>query len=457
VTTWGAEQLDAALDDVIREQMERWKVPGLAVAVFDRGAVSSRGYGVTSIETGQPVTPNTLFRIASISKTFTATLVLIAVDRGLVDLDTPVVRYLPDLPLADEGARETVTLRHLLTHTGGFESDDWRDTGQGDDALSRYVAGFQDLRQLAAPGHLWAYSNTGLSLAGHVVATVLQQPFERAMHEHVVEPLGLERTVMFPHEAIVYPVAIGHTATPDGLEINRRYAMPRGITPAGGVISTVEDLMAYAAFHMGDGATKGRHVLSEGLLRAMQEPEVEAAGHYDACGLGWMMRFFGDTRTVEHTGDILGLESHLALVPEQSFAVAALTNSSNGAVVAKAVVDRALERYCGLRWRGPERIALTPEQLEPCAGAYAYPLGAGADVTRADVTVAPKGGGLFVTVEVPDADPQPFSPFHLEPVGKNRFIAAEGEFRNMRVDFIPNADGSVRYVRLFGRLAEPRV
>src|SRR5579884_3627366 len=253
MTTTEVEAIGNELKAFVEEQMEHWKVPGVALAVRDGDEVLRHGFGVTSIETGQAVTADTLFRIASITKTFTATLAMMLVEEGLIELDTPVSRYVPDLPLTDRAAREKITMRNLLTHTVGFEGDDWRETGLEDDSLRRYVAGYGDLRQLAPPGEVWAYSNTGLALAGYVVATVLGKPFEEAMRERVFEPLGLERTFMHPHQAIVYPVAIGHQVSEGEVSIIRRYVMSRGNAPAGNIISTVDDLTTYAAFHMGDG------------------------------------------------------------------------------------------------------------------------------------------------------------------------------------------------------------
>ena len=110
---------------------------------------------------GLPVPADALFLPGSIGKLYTATLVMMLVDEGKLDLDTPIRHYLPDFEVRDAHARDTVTARHLLTHTSGFDGDHFTDTGRGDDALARYVAGCADLPQIVDPGRIWSYSNSG--------------------------------------------------------------------------------------------------------------------------------------------------------------------------------------------------------------------------------------------------------------------------------------------------------
>ena len=131
--------ISSDLDDYIRAQMARWTVPGAVVGILRDGARETRAYGVASLETGYPVRPDTLFPIGSISKVYTAALIMTLVDDGALDLDAPVVTYLPDLRLAHERAGETVTLRQLLTHQCGMYGDYYDDFGMGDHALARCV------------------------------------------------------------------------------------------------------------------------------------------------------------------------------------------------------------------------------------------------------------------------------------------------------------------------------
>src|SRR5579884_3535189 len=177
-----ANQFDQ-IEPYIRERMARWHVPGVAIGILSNGETATRGYGVASLETEFPVRPDTLFQIGSVSKVFTATLVMRLVEAGQLDLDAPIVTYLPDLKLADQAACGTITLRQLLSHTAGIWGDYFEDFGNGDDALEKAVATYSTLRQMTPPGATWSYCNAGFSLAGRVIERVTGQPFEQVMRE----------------------------------------------------------------------------------------------------------------------------------------------------------------------------------------------------------------------------------------------------------------------------------
>lgn len=132
----------------INKDMKRLRVPGVAVGVWHKGKEYTAGFGVTSIENPLPVTPDTLFQIGSISKTFTATLLMQLAEQGKVDLDTPVKKYIKDLKLQDKNVEKQVTTHHLLTHMGGWVGDYFNDFGNGDDALDRMVKDIAKLPQI---------------------------------------------------------------------------------------------------------------------------------------------------------------------------------------------------------------------------------------------------------------------------------------------------------------------
>ena len=159
----------ADLESVVRQEMERWSVPGMAVGVLRDGEIEAWGFGVASIETEQPVRPDTLFQIGSITKVVTTTVIMQLVDEGKVDLDQPVARCLPSFKLGDAAALGAVTVRHLLTHMTGFWGDRFDDFGPGDDALAKALATFGQLRQWTPPGEVWAYCNTGFQAAGAII------------------------------------------------------------------------------------------------------------------------------------------------------------------------------------------------------------------------------------------------------------------------------------------------
>ena len=363
----------APLDAVVRGTMERWAIPGMAIGIYRDGAVETYGWGVESLETGFPVRPDTLFQIGSISKVFCATLVMRLVDEGRLDLDTPVVEYIPGLELADPATRDRITIRHLLSHTGGFWGDYYTDQGPGDDALAKSLPGFAGLTQRHAPGDLWTYCNAGFNLIGIAIERLLGMTYEQAMANLVFAPLDLDNSFYFAHEAICYPVSVGHLQVKPGSDehrIARRYYLPRVNNPDGGIISNVEDVLTFAAFHLGDGTVNGKRLLSMEALAEMQRPHVKAVGWSDAWGLGWHVIHAGPDTLVGHDGSTIGFQSLLTLAPAKRLAIVCLTNSSRGSAATLPIAEWALAHYVGIERPRHTPVSLTAGQLARFAGRY---------------------------------------------------------------------------------------
>jgi CubicO group peptidase (beta-lactamase class C family) len=449
-------------DTHIRAQIARWTIPGVVVGLLHDGGREICAYGVTSLETGYPIRPDTLFPIGSIAKVYTAALIMTLVDEGTLDLDASVGAYLPDLRLADERARDTITLRQLLSHQSGLFGDYYDDFGMGDDALARCVASYSSLRQLSAPGELWAYCSSGFMLAGRIAEVVTGKSFETAMRERVFDPLSLDHSFLFAHEAIVYPTAVGHTLkTPGGDEhkVCRAYLLPRNVAPAGGIVSDAGDLLTFAEFFMGDGMWNGKRVLSPPALEEMLTPQVRAAGYLAAGyaewgGLGWAIRFIDGVKLVEHGGSLNGFQVKLKFVPERRFAIAILTNSGRGCVLGDHVSDWALDHFLGLRAPKPDTVSFTDDILSRFAGRYR-----GQDGEAAIFTV--QGGGLRRVIKETDpvsAYEQTFPPNLLLPISEREFVVVtQDENEGAQVDFIVGDDGAIRFLRMDGRLYDPLV
>jgi CubicO group peptidase (beta-lactamase class C family) len=451
----------------VQGEAARWNVPGIAVGVLQDEHVESLAYGITSIDTRQPVSPDTIFQIGSISKVFTATLVLRLADEGLLGLDTPVVSYLPDLRLADDHARATITLRQLLSHTSGLEGDRFLDHGRGDDGLTAAVASYDTLRQWAPPGRLWTYCNAGFSLAGRVVEQVTGQTFEVAIKERLFDPLGLERTVFFAEDAITWPHAVGHhlKSRTAGHTVARPYSLARSINPAGGIVSSTADLLRFARLHLADGAYDGRQLLPAAAARQMREPLTEAGNFGRSYGLGWSVWDVDGLRIVDHGGATNGFRAQLTVVPGRGFALVQLTNGESGAQAMAQIETWALEHFRGLRKRiAAPVVKLAAPELAGFAGTYVRHDGRFVVTTTDD-------GCLTVTVteineETGTEEAQPS--LLLEPVGARRFRSVRGPTKDAIVDFLtlpadghaptddghPGANGVRSLIRIGGRLAE---
>ena len=185
-------------------------------------------WGVANVATGAPVVPSTLFQLGSITKVYTATLVMQAVQAGLVGLDEPVRSQLQEFSVADPGATIEITPRHLLTHTSGIEGDHLIDTGWNPDALARYVATLAGLGQLHPTDEAYSFCNTGYGVLGRLLEVATGDDFDKVLRRRLTRPLGCRATVTLPHHALLHSVAVGHAPDPRPIP---RPARPAGRSP----------------------------------------------------------------------------------------------------------------------------------------------------------------------------------------------------------------------------------
>jgi CubicO group peptidase (beta-lactamase class C family) len=317
------EELGAKLSELIAKH----EVPGAQLAVLDGDDIVESAAGVLSLRTGCPTTTDALFLPGSIGKLYTATLVMQLVEEGRLDLDTPIRAYLPDFRVLDEEAAAVVTPRNLLSHTSGFDGDHFTDTGRGDDALALYVAGCADLPQIAPPGLIWSYSNSGYSILGRIVEVLHGKTFEEALKERIFEPLSLEHTVSFADEAIVHPVSVGHDPDEEKqLAVSSPWGLARAFGPMGAaVIASAGDVLRFVQPHLTGAAPQ---LLEPSLVSAMQEEQVQLVddllGH--AWGLGWILDRWGEIDVIGHDGNSIGQNAFMRVAPGERFGFCLQTN-----------------------------------------------------------------------------------------------------------------------------------
>ena len=439
--TWGR------LGEFVAQVMKAKNVPGIAVGVLYQGETRAAGFGVTSVDHPLPVTPETLFQIGSITKTFTGAAIMRLVEMGKLELEATVRTYAPDFKAADETAAAQVTIRHLLTHMAGWDGDLFDDTGAGDDALSRYVAGMAELEQLAPLGAVWSYNNAGFSLAGYIIERVAGKSYQTAMKELVFEPLGLQHCYFDPGEVMTHRFVVGHHGGDNGPQIARPWPLPR----SGGIICHAPDLLRYARFHLGDGgAEDGSRLLKPESVAQMQAPQVTVWGD-EAWGLTWAVNKVEGVSQISHGGGTMGQISLLALLPERQFAIAILTNADRGGEATHEISRWALKEYLGLGDPDPKPLESSTIELAPYVGRYSRPF--------AEVELGLLGGklvgqitykGSFPTKDTPPPpSPPPMSITRCEP---DRLLVLDGPFKNMRADVIRRPDGSIGWLRAGGRI-----
>lgn len=460
-----ADQAFRWLDGFIREGMKRYQVPGAAVAVHYRGRDFVRGYGVTSTRHPTPVDERTLFRIGSTSKTFTGTALMRLADAGRVELDQPVRAYLPSF-VPPAGAMN-VTVRQLVNHSAGWLGEDYQDEGRGSDALARYVSRMYRLPQLTPPGQVFAYNNAALTLAGRIVEQVSGKIYEYAIGDLLLGPLGLKHSFFFSDQIIGYNVAVPH-AVVNGKVVPTPSAwyLQRSLNPAGGMISSVSDQLAWAKFHLGDGrAPDGTRLLSASSLRAMRSdpgPGGTLAVELLGMGVAWMIRPTAQgVHVIQHGGDWTGEHSGFWFVPEQDFAMTMLTNSETGHELLSElfVKDTALRRFTGLTNLPAVERSLTPAQLAPYAGTYvAQAVPASGQLVTGTSVIRPSHGGLAFYEGAGSGTPSAFLTFYDSQFGPDYVLRkdAAGNPTGSRANFLRDGTGRVAWLRLGGRLYRHR-
>jgi len=317
------------LNELVAELRSKYGVPGAVAGIRRAGETIVSADGVTNVRTGVAMTTDTIFLIGSITKVWTATLAVILTERGDLDLDTPVVAYLPELVLADTEVRDRVTLRDLLSHRSGLEGDHFVDYGRGADAIVAYVEACKNLRQMAPIGELFSYGNAGFIIAGRAIEKVTGQEFRHALRELVIEPMGLDHTVLTPEEAMLYRAAAGHELSNGTVDAWPTWSYPWSMAAAGtSLMCSMEDLLAFGALHLDKGVTaSGTPLLSASAVAAMQEHHVGLP--YPGLGsmcLSWFDYDGFGTRVLNHGGGSPGGLDYLYILPEHDLAFGFFAN-----------------------------------------------------------------------------------------------------------------------------------
>lgn len=347
----------ADLAAFVARQLAEQGIPGAAVAVHDTAAGTwQRGFGTWRGGAG-PMPADAVFRVASISKLFTATAAMVLVERGVLDLDAPVRRYLPEFAPENPFGGE-VTLRHLLGHRAGVvrEPPVGHYFDPSEPSLAATVASLAGTPLVHAPGAAFKYSNPGVGVVGEVVARVHGKPFELAVRELVLEPLGLADSDFASRPDLQARQAHGVMWTYDGRDIPTP-GFAFGYGPAANLRSTVGDLVAFAQSWF---PAANRRVLSPAAQAAMWELPAGAAR---GCGLGFFVQSMDGQRLVGHDGAVYGFASALRALPDAGLAVAVVLTKDFANEVAEAIAERALRAALAARDGRSLPPAVHPEPL----------------------------------------------------------------------------------------------
>jgi CubicO group peptidase (beta-lactamase class C family) len=356
-------ELEAFVDGVVRDAMDREHIAGAAVSVVQNGqVVLKKGYGFANLQPRRPVDPDrTLFRVGSISKTFTWIALMKEVEAGHIRLDAKVNLFLPErLQVRDQGYRDPVRVVQLMDHSAGFEDRalghlferNWR----RERSLADYLRQERP-RRVHAPGAVSSYSNYGAALAGEAVSEVANKPFERLIEERITVPLGLAHTTFRERrpEAAGLPgpmparlagdVADGYRWTPAGFQ-TRPYEYIGHIAPAGSASSTAGDMARYMMLLLNGGTLDGVTVYGPRTAQYFRTPLRRTPPGVNGWAHGFAIYDLpGGQRGYGHNGATLSFMSNMVVVPDLGLGVFITTNTETGANLAARLPGRLIQQF----------------------------------------------------------------------------------------------------------------
>jgi len=328
------QQLEQFFDTLVPPSMEQQHVPGVVVTVTSSDSILfTKGYGYADVEKQQPVDPpQTLWRLASISKVVTGTAVMQLVEKGRADLDTDINEYLNSLEVPSKFDRP-ITLRHLLTHTAGFDdrylNKSFRTRAERP-ALSKFIADIMPER-IYPPGEIYTYSNVGNALAALVVEEITGEDFNTYCRKNIFLPLGMERTSFRLTEELEKDLYSGYV-----YEDNTYQEVPfdfLGDYPAGQLLSPATEFARFMMCHLQNGSYGDTRILPASIARQMHTPQFTHHPKLNgAVGYTFYVSEEKGNKTVSHNGGYVGLSTRMLLLPEQETGLFIAGNMASGIV-----------------------------------------------------------------------------------------------------------------------------
>lgn len=443
------------LERVVSEELKETNTPGAAVAIVsgDR-VVYARGFGVSNVETGAPVTPDMLFRAGSVTKMLTAAVFASLAEEKRIALGAPVGHSFKGF-----GPRlSQVTMRQLLSHSAGIIDYARTCCAQEESGLAAQVRAPREADYFfAEPGRIFSYSNPSYIIAGHIIQEFTGRPYADAMDARLFRPLGMTHTTFRPTVAMTFPLSQGHDAAGAAKPtVVRPFVNNVGDWPAGFAYTNVHDLARFAVAFMNQGRLDGKQVLSPSVIATLSTPYVDVplswdipAGFYEGAkyGHGFFIQEHRGVRLLHHGGIINGFGAFVVMVPEHRLAVIILANRT-GSILGKSL-ERALELSLPLKPKPqvPPRqaVQMTPAEMEGYAGTYVNGL--------LKVELFVRGGRLFRRdYYPPTAEEGPGRAFEVPvaKVGMNRFaFTPPGETSPAVFVLVPGPGGRPEFLHSF--------
>lgn len=343
-----SESIREELSPMIQYIISLFDIPGLAVGIVkNKDIVYIDGFGYKNIDTKEPITPTTIFDMASISKLFVATAIMQLVEQDRIDLEKPVTHYLPYFKLESKEYKD-ITIKQMLSHVSGMGNpkDYEYDKPQYDEgALERYVRSLADERLLFTPGARFAYSDTAYDCLGDIIAKVSGMSFADYEKKHILGPVGMYASTFLKPEYLPEDWAAPHVRTLrthvwEGYPYNRMHC------PSSTLHSNVLEMCNWAIVNLNRGVIDHKRILNSSSYDILWKPLAETG--WDAMsskiGLGWFIGEYKGKRTIRHSGADIGFRTDFVMIPEEDLAVTIMCNGIPSPVtkLIEAVLDMAL-------------------------------------------------------------------------------------------------------------------
>ena len=314
-----SQSADSVVDDYVKAELQRQHIPGVALLVAHKGTiVKAKGFGYSNLELQVPVRPETVFQSGSVGKQFTATAVMMLVEEGKVRLDDPITSYLKDGP----AAWQKVTVRQLLSHTGGFtdypKNFDFRKDYTEDDLLKIIAA----IPLAYEPGTKWSYANLGYATLGILIHRVTGKFYGDFLQERIFQPLGMSTTRVINEADIIPNRAAGYRLVKGELKNQEWVAPAINTTADGSLYFSILDLAKWDAALYTERLLK-RSSLEQMWTIAKLSNGQPNSGHY---GFGWFMQDFHGHRLIQHNGAWQGFQTNISRFVDDQLTVVVLTN-----------------------------------------------------------------------------------------------------------------------------------
>lgn len=314
--------LNTKIDPIIGKIMESYVIPGLAVGIVkDNEIVFQKGYGVKNIDLKTKITKESLFHMASVSKPFVATAIVQLMEKGKIDINDPVVKYLTYFKLNDERYKD-ITIQQMLSHTSGMpDTDDygWDNPEYDEGAAERYTKSLVNEKLVYKPGTNFGYSNIAFEVLGDVISKVSGMPFEDYVKKNILDPIGMKNSTFLKSEISNELNTSPHIRLYE-TEVSKIYPYNRAHAPSSTLHSNISEMCKWAMVNLNRGILNNRRILNEESYKLLWKQYTRGIG------LSWFMGRFNKIQTIRHGGGDTGYATEFVMMPEKNIAIVVLSN-----------------------------------------------------------------------------------------------------------------------------------